>query len=403
MDNATGIGITHEMSRQVRVVTAGNSKTRPVCSVGEHDSFQSSTWPLLLRLATAAIDESSIDPSTTLIDAIGWAALAGGAEAHGLAPLAHACLQLHRHAVPEAVMKQFEALTLRHRIWHRERTIALTEILQAFDQASIQVLVLKGAALAWTIYPSPALRPMGDLDLLVPPAAARTAQLSLRQLGFDAQDDSQRRFGKNAHHLPIASRSQNGIIISVEIHRDALSRDTLSSISMNNLTEPPRSFDMNGMHARTLGHIDTLRHLTHHLLEPSWNGRLRLVGVVDLFRYALTFSNQIDWPRLEGSHGFVLNALRCLHHVVPLPGALARFSPAANSPAPMRVGETIRPLRAMLADGRPTALLTELFDPPDWWLHAYYGVPPERSLTAVRFGRHPWRVARWLGLRVSGF
>src|SRR5262245_13484692 len=315
---------------------------------------------LLLRVAKAAVDGSSTDASAVL-DPAGFATLASDAEAHGLAPLAHAYLQAHRHAVAELTMQQLEALALRHRTWHRERIIALTEILQALERVSIDTIVLKGAALAWTIYPSPALRPMGDIDLMVPCAAARDAQLSLRPLGFDAGDMAQRRFGRNAHHLPVASRSQNGVTICVEIHRDALSRDTLSSISMSNLTEPPHAFDMNGTRALTLGHVDTVRHLTHHLLEPSWNGRLRLVGLVDLCRYASTFHDQIDWPRLESSYAFVLNALQCLHYVTPLPAALARFSPAADSPAPARVGQTIRPLRAILAGRQPTEVLGELF------------------------------------------
>lgn len=381
----------------------GNSETQPVRSVEEHDSFQSSTWTLLLRVTRAAVEGSSIDTSAIPAHDVSWATLAAYADAHGLAPLAHLCLQPRHHAAPEATMQQLEALALRHRMWHRERTIALAEILQILERASIDAIVLKGAALAWSIYASPALRPMGDMDLMVPGAAAREAQLSLRRLGFNAEDMTPRRFGRHAHHLPIASRSQNGVTISVEIHRDALSRDTLSSISMNNLTESPRPFDMNGTRALALGHVDTLRHLTHHLLEPSWDGRLRLVGVVDLLRYALTFHDQIDWRRLATSYAFVLNALRCLHHVMPLPAALARFSPPADSPPPARAGETIRPLRAILAGRRPTAALAELFNPADWWLHAYYGVPTERPLTGVRFGRHPWRVARWLGLRASGF
>ena len=267
-------------------------------------------------------------------------------------------------------MQQLDALVLRHRAVAQRANRRLAEILEAFQRASIDAIVLKGAALAWTIYPSPALRPMSDVDLLVPPAAARTAQLLLRRLGFEAQV-SGRRFGRNAHHLPIASRSQNGVTISVEIHRDALSRDTLSSISMTNLTESPRPFDLNGTHALALGHVDTLRHLTHHLLEPSWDGRLRLIGLVDLLRYALTFNESIDWHRLETSYPFVINALRCLHYVIPLPAALARYSPPAASPAPARVGEAIRPLRAILAGGPSTRVLGELFSPPDWWLHAY--------------------------------
>jgi hypothetical protein len=367
----------------------------------EWRELSSSTWPLLLRVAAAAIDSSTVNVDGISSDDIRWAILAGAAEAHGLAPLAHVCLQPQRPAVPESTMQQLEALVLRHRIWHRERTVALEEILQAFEAASIDAIVLKGAALAWAIYPAPALRPMGDVDLLVPSAQMRPALLLLRRLGFDATEIG-RRFGRNAHHLPVASRAQNGLTISVELHRDALSRDTLSSISMSNLTEPARAFDLNSTRAQALGHVDALRHLTHHLLEPSWDGRLRLVGLVDLVRYALTFHDRIDWRRLEASYPFVLNALGCLHYVTPLPGMLARFCPPDGSRPPARVGESPRPLRAIL-DVSPTAALVQLFNPPDWWLHAYYGVPAGRSLTGVRLGRHPWRVVRWVGLRASGF
>ena len=353
-------------------------------------------------MAASAVDGSPLDTRRIPVDAVGWAALAADAEAHGLAPLAHFCLGPHRDATPEATMQQLDALMLRHRLWHRERTAVLADILEAFQRASIDTIVLKGAALAWTIYPSPALRPMSDVDLLVPPAAARTAQLLLRRLGFEAPAGG-RRFGRNAHHLPVASRSQNGVTISVEIHRDAVSRDTLSSISMTNLTESARPFDLNGTHALALGHVDTLRHLTQHLLEPSWAGRLRLIGLVDLLRYALTFNESIDWHRLETSlpvrdQRAAMSSLRD-----PAAPALARYSPAPGSPAPARVGEAIRPLRAILAGSPSARVLGELFSPPDWWLHAYYGVPPDRSLTGVRLGRHPWRVARWLGLRASGF
>jgi hypothetical protein len=360
------------------------------------------TWSLLLRVAASAVEGSSIHTHDMLGNTVAWATLAGDAEAHGLAPLAHFCLAPQRDAAHAATMQQLDALVLRHRLWHGERTVVLAEVLEAFQRASIETIVLKGAALAWMIYPSPALRPMSDVDLLVPRGAARTAQSLLRRLRFEAEVGG-RRFGRNAHHLPIASRSHNGVTISIEIHGDALSRDTLSSISMANLTESPRPFDLGGTRALALGHVDSLRHLTHHLLEPSWNGRLRLVGLVDLLRYGLTFNEAIDWPRLESSYPFVVNAMRCLHYVVPLPLALARYSPAPGSPAPARVGEAIRPLRAILAGGSPAKVLGELFGPPGWWLHAFYGVPPDQSLTGVRLGRHPWRVARWLGQRASGF
>ena len=249
-------------------------------------SFRPSTWTVLLRVAASAVDGSSIDTRHIPVDT-GWAALAADAEAHGLAPLAHLCLGPHRDATPEATMQQLDALMLRHRLWHRERTVVLADVLEAFQRASIDAIVLKGAALAWTIYASPALRPMSDVDLLLPPAAVRTAQLLLRQLRFEAQV-SGRRFGRNAHHLPIASRSQNGVTISVEIHRDALSRDTLSSIAMTHPTESAR-LRPGGTHLRgTRRHLRISATSARAVLErPTTAHRAR-----ELLRYGLTFNSR---------------------------------------------------------------------------------------------------------------
>ena len=353
----------------------------------------------LVRIARCAVDESPLGQ----FDSNLWTRLPYDAEANHLAPLLDSLLRRYDQQAPEPAAGTLRALMLRHAVWHRARTDALHEVLTALERKKIEALVLKGAALAWMIYQAPALRPMVDVDLMVPRTAAPLAQQTLLRLGFHAER-TPRRFGRNMHHLPVAARIDGGVIVNVEIHVDALSRDSLSSIEPTNLTELPRSFVLDGTRQFTLGHVDMLRHLTHHLLAPSLDGCVRLIAIVDLLRYARTFQDQIDWPRIETDFPFVVNALSCLHHVVPLPGVLGRFVPSPVSPLPHGVGETMRPLRSIATRGRPLAdVIRELFEPPHWWMHAYYNVPIGKSLTQTHLLRHPWRVARWLGLRVAGF
>src|SRR5262249_54550796 len=115
-----------------------------------------------------------------------WPRLPSDAEAHHLAPLLEWLTRDAESSVPRAVRAQLRALTLRQTAWHRARTAAATEVLDALERRSIRTLVLKGAALAWTIYPSPALRPMTDIDLLVDRTEAAKAQTVIGQLGFSA-------------------------------------------------------------------------------------------------------------------------------------------------------------------------------------------------------------------------
>lgn len=60
----------------------------------------------------------------------------------------------------------------------------LVRVLGALAASGVTPLVLKGGALAYTHYPSPALRPRGDTDLLVPESQLRATTAVLDRLGY---------------------------------------------------------------------------------------------------------------------------------------------------------------------------------------------------------------------------
>jgi hypothetical protein len=77
-----------------------------------------------------------------------------------------------------------------HHLRETGRTLALRQLaeltVQALKNAGIPSCVLKGADFAKRLYPSPALRPYRDVDLLVPRAAYHGADRAIRSLGFEA-------------------------------------------------------------------------------------------------------------------------------------------------------------------------------------------------------------------------
>jgi hypothetical protein len=86
--------------------------------------------------------------------------------------LGHSCAEglvseLHRAAILDAV---------------RERE--LQRLIEAFGAERIQILLLKGAGLAYTVYRSPHLRPRGDLDVLIPPERLADADQLLVSEGW---------------------------------------------------------------------------------------------------------------------------------------------------------------------------------------------------------------------------
>jgi len=60
----------------------------------------------------------------------------------------------------------------------------LREIIEGFQEEGVRVLVLRGPALAFSLYPDPAMRPSCDLDLLVLPEQVVQARGILEDLGY---------------------------------------------------------------------------------------------------------------------------------------------------------------------------------------------------------------------------
>lgn len=97
----------------------------------------------------------------------------------------------------------------------------LERIMSHLAADGIPALLLKGAALASSVYPSFAHRPMNDLDLLVPPDDAARAWQRVRDLGWTPEQEGGAEFHASFHHLkPLVDPRGTGIV--VEIHRSMM-------------------------------------------------------------------------------------------------------------------------------------------------------------------------------------
>jgi hypothetical protein len=327
-----------------------------------------------------------------------WTAMPSLAEAHGMAPLIHAHLERAGIALPIETRRALLAASVRHRDANQVRFRVLGDVLDAFDRAGIPVVVLKGAALAHILYPAPGLRPLGDIDLLVDPHLATTAQSTLGALGFDAPLLPPSASLVSHHHMPGAVARCEGYLVQVEIHVDAISHDSAGSLSMARLG-PTRAFQVNGRPARAMGHADMLYHLCRHAAECA--SLLRLIWVADLVGYAMRYRDEIPWADLARQRPFVLNALSLLHLVTPLPEALCEHVPPARGTV-RGIGVACKPLSEIVRRERPLReVWRDLFDPSDWWLRLHYGVGDGQSLVWHRWIVHPLQVARWLLRRTA--
>ena len=118
-----------------------------------------------------------------------WKLLArmGQADAEGVGPLLYwhfrdgSWPDVMPQVVRDHLMKTYYNTFAQNTLMYRE----LARILESFSEAGIPVILLKGAALALTVYEDIGLRPMGDLDLLVRPEDLRKAWQIMGKLNYE--------------------------------------------------------------------------------------------------------------------------------------------------------------------------------------------------------------------------
>lgn len=133
------------------------------------------TLGMILSERTQALDLASLSASD-------WQLLLKKAQGEGVAPLVY--WELSRSGdislCPKSIQDSLRAAYYSTRMNNEQILEELARLLPLFHQAGIPVVALKGICFALTIYPDVGLRPMVDLDLLVPasrlPDAARIAK-----------------------------------------------------------------------------------------------------------------------------------------------------------------------------------------------------------------------------------
>ncbi|MGB5706765.1 MAG: nucleotidyltransferase family protein [Arenicellales bacterium] len=358
--------------------------------------------PQIALLRRCAVIEPDHDACTAIRDLVSdlgnWQDLISCAEKHGLSNLLHSHLQSLGIEIPDIARQQLLSLRVRHRRANQARIKAMQEIVDVLSRHQIESALLKGAALIHVLYPSPELRPMSDIDVLVHADQAQHAQQCLRDIGYFAEQQKTGYLSEH-HHLPIASRSLDGISIHVEIHKDALSGDVTESIRLDSLSSPLVDFEIEGIQCWTLGHIDMLRHLCHHTLEPI--EEIKLGAIADLYGYAARYRDELDIDSIDSRYPFVTNMFSLLHYVSPLPRNLRDWVAPPTAPPPRGVGYGFTPMSQIIANEKKLlSRVQKLMQAPDWWLHGYYNVPPNSSLLSTKLLHHPLRVARWLIRRI---
>jgi hypothetical protein len=307
----------------------------------------------------------------------------------------------------------------------------LAEVVAALRAEGVETIVLKGGALARTVYQNAAQRPMADLDLLLRREEMERAGGVLTSLGFRLPDllpvhlvPFERHFGGGLHWL----RSRGDRTTKLDVQHHLVKTDWCRAsfaVEPDALWASARPLCLGTTEAWQLSAEDTLICLCLHLaLNHGYEWALS--SYADMDRVVRARDGALSWSRLVdragrfGTQTAVYRGLRCARTLLgtPVPshvldilrpgglqmGILERLAPL--DPDTVLQGAYRQPgtvklvmLYAMLVD-HPRALgkmAQGLLFPGEEWLAARYILETRGQARLYRF-IHPWHVA-WAALQ----
>jgi hypothetical protein len=375
----------------------------------------------LVALVSAAFPlEPVVSPPMTL-DAARWSDIVTASQRHGLTGLLWRAIEtLGRADVPSAAAELLQDTYRRSALSQALAYRELESLMGECARASIPLLVLKGAALARTLYSEPPLRPFGDLDVLIPQGEAHHLRemliaRGLRQvemaLGFNLDY-----YGEMAF---FATRASD---LMIDLHWELAAPGYYRRrMDVGWFWENTEEFVVGAQRARRLNPTAQLMHLALHAgLHHQDN--LRLIWLYDIALLVTRRGKDIHWQAADEyarrtSLARPLRAMLDAAHSqwgVTLPQeAMTRFHPspwAWRERAVYAVTTARHPEARALSDamsapgmGQKLELVREQLFPTAAYMREHYGVTNDALLpfyyarrvleSAGKFTRSLWSAA----------
>lgn len=207
-----------------------------------------------------------------------------------------------RSPLPEDMAAYLEQIYTLNRERNQGLLGQLEEIVYGLNARGIEPVLLKGAGhLVTDVYPDPACRMMGDLDILVGPGEIGGALDVLDELGYGVKPQDGTRFDDHHH---VAPRVREDRLAPVELHRGLILREVAHLLPTEVAIRNTEAVASNGWSARILN--PTYR-MIHNMLHSGIVNRyyeeseLDLNALYEMHCMVWRYGGHIDWDEIAAT------------------------------------------------------------------------------------------------------
>jgi hypothetical protein len=244
-----------------------------------------------------------------------------------------AALMLHRvkHKLPVALRDRLYQTSLAQAAASLILEYDIRQLLQALAEQDIKALLLKGAALSFTLYPEACLRPHCDVDILISESQCKESVALLERLGYQAAHGATARYISSQRTY---CKIRQGIYCAYDLHWHVSNSNRRFSTRFiqEGLLAEPQAIPALGPHAFTLNGPASLIYACFHRAGHFSHCGDRLIWLYDihLLSQSLT-SEEIEKfckkVKSLGIHTLAADAIRTAQYwfATDLPPALDSF------------------------------------------------------------------------------
>lgn len=237
--------------------------------------------------------------------------------------------------VPATVRTRLRGLAFAWTLKLRLLEARLHESIEVLAGAGIDVMLLKGAALAVSAYPSFVHRPMADLDILVDPDRVAEAHRLMQSAGWVIEPSAHPAEAWSAHHHLPPLADERGSGLRIEIHAAPLAPGHAFRMDRSSLRSGGRPVRVG---QATVIVPEPHAHIVHAAIHFAWSHAFES-GALNAFRdvAVLSAADGFSWERLvqvaeetrsETSVYWTLRLARRLAGLVVPATVLDRLAPA---------------------------------------------------------------------------
>ena len=256
---------------------------------------------LLLYCARKSMSEIAMSRVKHLIaEPLQWEEVVDSALSENIAPLLYYNLKNFGEAnlVPQETLDKLKKAYYSNLARNMYLFAELRRILEAFKNNNIDTMILKGGALANTVYGNIALRSMWDIDLLVKQEDLSCAKGIMSDLDYTVNTEvrSEEWYIKK-HGFHLAPFMHNRKSIAVEIHWNIAKKSY--NIDINKWWKRALTAEIDNYNTFIPSAADMLLHLCLHLHHQNYNVRIIKRGICDIYETLRYYEESINWDLFE--------------------------------------------------------------------------------------------------------